>query len=77
MDWVFVKNSLGEELRKNFEMEINGRAGLGLGWCTRRSVVGPKAGFAIAHNNRMIRVWPDSLASGGHLRIRPKVRMIS
>jgi hypothetical protein len=58
-DWIFVKNSLGEELRKNFKMEVNGK--LAWGWVGVLDVGGrPKAGFAIAHNNRMIRVWPTA-----------------
>jgi histidine kinase/DNA gyrase B/HSP90-like ATPase len=58
-DWVFVKNSLGEELRKEFRMEVNGK--LAWGWVGVLDVGGrPKAGFAIAHNNRMIRVWPTA-----------------
>jgi hypothetical protein len=58
-DWVFVKNSLDEDLRKNFEMIVNGKRAWG--WVGVLDVGGrAKAGFAIAHNNRMIRVWPTA-----------------
>lgn len=58
-NWVFVKNSLGEEMRKTFEMKVNGRKAWG--WVGVLDVGGrPKAGFAIAHNNRMVRVWPTA-----------------
>jgi hypothetical protein len=58
-DWTFVKNSLGEDLRKPFEMEVNGKRAWG--WVGVLDVGGrSKAGFAIAHNNRMIRVWPTA-----------------
>jgi hypothetical protein len=58
-DWVFVKDTLGNEYRKNFEMTVNGKRAWG--WVGVLDVGGrPKAGFAIAHNGRMVRVWPDA-----------------
>jgi Histidine kinase-, DNA gyrase B-, and HSP90-like ATPase len=58
-DWTFVKNSLGDELRKNFHMKVDGKDAWG--WVGVLDVGGrSKAGFAIAHNNRMVRVWPTA-----------------
>jgi len=58
-DWTFVKDTLGSEYRKDFETSVNGKRAWG--WVGVLDVGGrPKAGFAIAHNDRMIRVWPDA-----------------
>jgi hypothetical protein len=58
-DWVFVKDTLGTEYRKDFEMTVNGKRAWG--WVGVLDVGGrPKAGFAIAHIGRMVRVWPDA-----------------
>jgi hypothetical protein len=58
-DWTFVKNSHGEPYKKDFEFEVNGKKVWG--WM---GVLDPgarsKAGFAIAHNGRFIRVWPSA-----------------
>jgi Histidine kinase-, DNA gyrase B-, and HSP90-like ATPase len=58
-DWEFLSNSLGEELRKDFRFEVNGK--VAWGWVGVLATGGrPKGGFSVAHNGRMIRVWPTA-----------------
>ena len=58
-NWDFLTSSLGEKYRKDFEFKVHGKKAWG--WV---GVLGAgarsKAGFAIAHNGRMIRVWPNA-----------------
>ena len=58
-DWTFITNSLGEPYKEDFAFEIDGKKVWG--WV---GVLDPgarsKAGFAIAHNGRLIRVWPTA-----------------
>lgn len=58
-DWTFLTNSLGEQYKKDFDFDVNGKKVWG--WV---GVLDPggraKAGFAIAHNGRFIRVWPSA-----------------
>lgn len=58
-DWEFITNSLGEKYRKDFQFQIDGKRAWG--WVGVLASGGrPKAGFAIAHNGRLIRVWPTA-----------------
>lgn len=59
MDWVFLKDSQGNEYRKDFEFEVNGKRVWG--WIGVLDQGGrAKAGFAVVHNDRMLRTWPDA-----------------
>jgi Histidine kinase-, DNA gyrase B-, and HSP90-like ATPase len=59
VDWQFLKNSFGEEYRKTFEFEVNGKKAWG--WVGVLNPGGrPKAGFAIVHKGRMVQTWPDA-----------------
>lgn len=58
-DWEFITSSLGEKFRKDFQFQVNGKKAWG--WVGVLASGGrPKAGFAIAHNSRLIRVWPTA-----------------
>ena len=58
-DWVFMKDSLGNEYRQSFEFPVEGKRVWG--WFGVLDAGGrPKAGFAIVHNDRMVRTWPDA-----------------
>jgi hypothetical protein len=58
-DWEFLANSLGEKYRREFEFRVEGKKAWG--WVGVLASGGrPKAGFAIAHNGRLIRVWPTA-----------------
>lgn len=59
IDWTFLEDPLGESYRKEFEFDINGKRAWG--WVGVLAIGGrPKAGFAVIHQNRMIRTWPDA-----------------
>ena len=59
MDWVFLTDTIGAEYRKTFEFLANGKRVWG--WVGVLDSGGrPKAGFAIVHQGRMIRTWPDA-----------------
>lgn len=59
MDWVFLKDSQGNEYRKDFEFEVNAKRVRG--WIGVLDQGGrAKAGFAVVHNDRMLRTWPDA-----------------
>jgi hypothetical protein len=58
-DWEFLQNSRSEQYRKDFDFEVSGKKAWG--WVGVLATGGrPKAGFAIAHNSRLIRVWPTA-----------------
>jgi hypothetical protein len=58
-DWVFFKDTLGNDYHKTFDMTVNGK--LAWGWVGVLETGGrPKAGFAIAHNGRMVKTWPEA-----------------
>lgn len=58
-DWRFIANSLGESYKKDFEFFVDGKRVWG--WVGVLDQGGrAKAGFAIAHNGRLIRVWPTA-----------------
>lgn len=57
--WDFLKDTLGGEYKKDFEFEVNGKRAWG--WVGVLNTGGrPKAGFAMIHNGRMIKTWPDA-----------------
>lgn len=59
VDWKFLKNVFGEDFRKSYEFEVNGKGVRG--WVGVLDSGGrPKAGFAIVHNGRMVQTWPDA-----------------
>jgi Histidine kinase-, DNA gyrase B-, and HSP90-like ATPase len=59
MDWVFLKDSQGNEYKKDFEFEVNNKRVSG--WTGVLDQGGrAKAGFAVVHNDRMLRTWPDA-----------------
>ncbi|HSH58495.1 MAG TPA: ATP-binding protein [Acidimicrobiales bacterium] len=59
MDWLFLKDSQGNEYRKDFEFDIDGKRVWG--WTGVLDQGGrAKAGFAIVHRDRMVRTWPDA-----------------
>lgn len=59
LNFEFLKDALGNEFRKDFEMEVDGYKATGwvgiLGRGSRE-----KGGFAIRYQGRMIRTWPDA-----------------
>lgn len=58
-DWVFLKDTLGNEYRKEFMFDINGK--IAFGWVGVLEQGGrQKAGFAVVHKKRMVRTWPDA-----------------
>ena len=58
-DWKFLKDSLGNEYRKEFDFTVNEKRAWG--WVGVLDVGGrPKAGFAIVHQDRMIQTWPEA-----------------
>jgi hypothetical protein len=58
-DWDFLTSPHGEKYRKDFEFSVDGKKAWG--WVGVLATGGrPKAGFAIAHNGRLIRVWPTA-----------------
>ena len=58
-NWVFLKDSLGGEYRKDFAFDINNK--VAVGWVGVLEQGGrQKAGFAVVHKGRMVRTWPDS-----------------
>lgn len=58
-DWVFLKDTLGGEYRKEFLFEINNK--VAIGWVGVLDQGGrQKAGFAVVHKRRMVRTWPDA-----------------
>lgn len=59
MDWVFLKDSQGNEYRKEFEFHIDSKRVWG--WTGVLDQGGrAKAGFAVVHRDRMVRTWPDA-----------------
>lgn len=57
--WDFLKDSLGNPYRKEFSFEVNGKRAWG--WAGVLNTGGrPKAGFAIIHQGRMVKTWPDA-----------------
>lgn len=59
MDWVFLKDSQGNEYRRDFRFEVNAKEVWG--WVGVLDQGGrAKAGFAMVHNDRMLRTWPDA-----------------
>ena len=58
-DREFLTNTLGELYRKNFTFQVGGKKAWG--WVGVLATGGrPKGGFAVAHNGRLIRVWPTA-----------------
>lgn len=58
-DWVFLKDPLGGEYRKEFMFDVNGK--IAFGWVGVLDQGGrQKAGFAVVHKRRMVRTWPDA-----------------
>ncbi len=58
-DWVFLKDSLGNDYRKELDFLVNGKRVWG--WVGVLDQGGrPKAGFAILHMNRMVQTWPEA-----------------
>lgn len=58
-DWVFLKDSQGNEYRKEFQFTVNGKRAWG--WVGVLDQGGrPKAGFAIVHQDRMVQTWPEA-----------------
>jgi hypothetical protein len=58
-DWVFLKDPLGGEYRKEFVFDVNGK--VAVGWVGVLEQGGrQKAGFAVVHKRRMVRTWPDA-----------------
>jgi len=59
VDFTFLKDSLGNEYRKDIEFEVNGKKVTG--WVGVLDVGGrPRAGFAIVHQDRMVQTWPEA-----------------
>jgi hypothetical protein len=59
VSWVFLKDTLGNDYRKEFDFEVNGKRAWG--WVGVLDQGGrPKAGFAIVHQDRMVQTWPDA-----------------
>lgn len=59
IEWVFLKDSLGNDYRKSFEFDVNGKRAWG--WVGVLDQGGrPKAGFAVVHQDRMVQTWPDA-----------------
>ena len=59
MDWVFLKDSQGKEYRRDFKFQVNAK--VAWGWVGVLDQGGrAKAGFAMVHNDRMLRTWPDA-----------------
>lgn len=60
-DWAFLKDSVGSEYRKDFEFVVNGKRAWGwVGVLDQGKGSRAKAGFAIVHQDRMVRTWPDA-----------------
>jgi len=58
-NWDFLSNSLGEKYQRDFEFKVDSKKAWG--WVgVLASGARSKAGFAIAHNGRFIRVWPNA-----------------
>jgi hypothetical protein len=58
-DWQFLKDAQGNEYRKSIDIEVNGKRIWG--WVGVLDTGGrSKSGFAIVHNDRMVRTWPDA-----------------
>lgn len=59
VDWAFLKNSLGEEYRKDFAFSIDEKRVKG--WVGVLDVGSRlKAGFAVVHKGRMVQTWPEA-----------------
>lgn len=58
-NWVFLRDTLGGEYRKEFLFDINNK--IAFGWVGVLEHGGrQKAGFAVVHKGRMVRTWPDA-----------------
>lgn len=63
VSWDFLKDALGKEYRREFDLEVEGKSVSG--WVGVLNTGGrPKAGFGIIHQGRMVRTWPDAWHPG-------------
>lgn len=59
VNWVFLKDTLGNEYKKDFAFDVNDKRVSG--WVGVLYTGGrPKGGFAIVHQDRMVQTWPDA-----------------